>query len=511
MMRAPRVLGWISGRRSAGRRQRCLLHALLLGVLLAFATRPPTTSAHPLGNFTINLYSRLAMQVDRVDVTYVLDMAEIPTFQEWGGPPPDASQATAYAARKAAELRENLALTVDGQRRDLRIVQQRISFPPGQGGLALTRLELDLTAALLPLRAGAPRSISYADRNYETRIGWHEIVIAPEQGVTIRSADVPATDLSNALRSYPTDMLQSPLNVRTAYAEIALGQTQTTANLSAVPATGRASDRFAALINAEQLGPWVLVLTLLAAFGLGSLHALSPGHGKAIVAAYLVGARGTARHALFLGLTVTATHTLGVFALGIITLYASHFILPERLYPWLSIVSGTIVVLMGITLLRQRWRGIRATARAQHDQAHDHDHDHQHHDHDHAGQPHAHLPPGADGSPVTWRSMLAIGISGGLLPCPSALVVMLSAISLGRVGFGLILIILFSLGLASVLAGIGVMFVYGGHWFAQLNQRHRPVLLERGLRFVPVLSAIIVTSGGVLITAKALAQAGWLR
>jgi ABC-type nickel/cobalt efflux system permease component RcnA len=350
-------------------------------------------------------------------------------------------------------------------------------------------------------------------------------------GVALAQSTVPTSDQSNELRAYPENMLTSPLDQRTASLVVSLGVGLVTADRSSQLAVSRPNDRFAALMNVEQFSPFAFAMTLLAALGLGAVHALSPGHGKTVVAAYLVGARGTPRHALFLGLTVTTTHTLGVFALGFVTLYASQYILPEQLYPWLSVLSGVIVIGIGAALLRQRINGLRIRSHHHHDHSHDHDHDHHHsHDHDHSHDhshdehdhhhgfghshgpgTHTHLPPGADGSPITWRSLLALGISGGLLPCPSALVVMLSAISLGRVGFGLLLIVAFSLGLAGVLTAIGILFVHGGRVFTRLSRQRRLTRFATGIRLVPVLSALFVTTAGLVITAQALSQAGLIR
>jgi ABC-type nickel/cobalt efflux system permease component RcnA len=259
---------------------------------------------------------------------------------------------------------------------------------------------------------------------------------------------------------------------------------------------------------------------LLAAFGWGALHALSPGHGKTIVAAYLVGSRGTAQHALFLGLTTTITHTAGVFALGGVTLFASRFILPEQLYPWLGLLSGLLVVGIGASLVWGRLAALLGFGRREHHHhdhshehthGHDHEHDHRHglvhhhhHDDDH-GHSHSHLPPGSDGAPVTWRNLLALGISGGLLPCPSALVLMLGAIALDRVAFGLVLILIFSLGLASVLTAIGILLVYAGQLFTRIPESNRL------LRVMPVASAAFITLVGVIISWQALVQTGVLR
>ena len=257
-----------------------------------------------------------------------------------------------------------------------------------------------------------------------------------------------------------------------------------------------ASDPFTELINLPELGLGTVLVALLAAFGWGAAHALSPGHGKTLVGAYLVGSRGTMQHALFLGATTTVTHTAGVFALGFITLFASQFILPETLYPWLSLLSGLLVVVIGLSMAWTWARGRGAV------QVHDHEHggDGGEHGHVHRhglGPAHSHGVPGQGNAPITWRSLLALGVSGGLLPCPSALVVMLGAIALGRIGFGLLLIVTFSLGLAGVLTGIGIALVHAGKLFERVPASGRL------LRWIPVASAVFITVVGVGITLRA--------
>ena len=232
----------------------------------------------------------------------------------------------------------------------------------------------------------------------------------------------------------------------------------------------------------------------------GAVHALSPGHGKSIVAAYLVGSRGTARHAAFLGMTVTVTHTASIFVLGIVTLYLSHYILPETLYPWLSVISGLVVVAMGGSILVRRARRLRAASHHHHhdhDHSHEHDHDHEHHHHDGPGG-HTHAPPGADGGGITARSMLALGVSGGILPCPSALVVMLGAIAVHRVAFGLLLVVAFSIGLAATLTSVGLLVVYARRFVDRVPSSGRVV------QAAPMFSAAVITVLGVGLTVQAL-------
>jgi ABC-type nickel/cobalt efflux system permease component RcnA len=203
---------------------------------------------------------------------------------------------------------------------------------------------------------------------------------------------------------------------------------------------------------------------------------LSPGHGKTIVTAYLVGQRGTARHAALLGLIVTATHTVGVFALGLVTLLLSRFVVPDQLYPWLNLATGLLVVGIGASVLAARWRHRRA-----HLNAHGHHHHHEH----------------GEGA-ITRRSLVAVGVSGGLLPCPSALVVLLAAISLHRIAFGLLLIVAFSAGLALSITGIGLVAVLAKRAFRRLSFEGRV------LGAVPAISALVIVLAGVGMTVHAL-------
>jgi ABC-type nickel/cobalt efflux system permease component RcnA len=251
---------------------------------------------------------------------------------------------------------------------------------------------------------------------------------------------------------------------------------------AALRAPDRVADSaFAALVGRDRLGFWVIAASLGAALFWGMAHALSPGHGKTIVTAYLVGQRGTPRHAALLGLIVTVTHTLGVFALGGVTLVLSHFIVPDQLYPWLNFVSGVLVVLIGSSVLRSRWRHHRAHARGD-----EHHHDHEHH-HEHG---------------LTRRSLIAVGVSGGLLPCPSALVVLLAAISLHRVAFGMLLIVAFSAGLALTITGIGLVAVVARGAFRRVRFESRVVSL------LPTVSALVILAAGLLMTLHALPRVG---
>ena len=329
--------------------------------------------------------------------------------------------------------------------------------------------------------------------------------------VSVFDSSAFSNSVSNDLRSYPADMLASPLNEDRADLSFAIGPAPAGAVLLR-SRNGRgmvaSRDRFAELIAVHTLTPGIALLGLLLAGFLGAVHALSPGHGKTVVGAYLVGSRGTPRHAAFLGLTVTVTHTAGVFALGLLTLFASRYIVPERLFPVLSLLSGALVAVIGFSLFGRRLRALLADL-PDHTHKHiagEHGHGPQGHTHSHdGGKPHSHLPPGTNGMAIHWRNLLALGVSGGLLPCPSALVVLLSAVALHRVGYGLLLVVAFSIGLAATLTGIGLAFVYAGRWLTGF----RSIQKAESLRLVlPILSALVVACLGVAICYQAILQLG---
>jgi nickel/cobalt transporter (NicO) family protein len=432
-------------------------------VLAAFALfAPGAASAHPLGNFTVNRYAGIELSGNRVYVHYAVDLAEIPTFQEGK---------RLRQRDAAARLARGLDLAVDGQRRRLEVLDRKVERRPGAGGLETLRFDAVYDAG------PSGRQLTFVDRNFDRRLGWKEVVARAESGARIVSSTVPARSVSDALRAYPRDLLADPASTTTARVGLVPGEGE-----GSPPQLGSTGSRksggggFESLVD-QELTPGIVLLSLVLALFWGAAHALTPGHGKAIVAAYLVGTRGKARHAFALGGIVTVTHTIGVFALGVVTLALSELIVPEDLYPWLNLVSALLVVGVGVTVLRRRYLDLA------HDRAHRHVH-HHHHDH-----PHDHGPS---------RGLLAVGISGGILPCPTALVVLLAAISLHRVGFGLLLIVAFSLGLASVVTGIGLLAVSARRLFGRLT-------LERAIvRALPAASAFAIVALGLVMTVRSL-------
>lgn len=536
----------------------CLAFALFASLI------PREAQAHPLGNFTINHYSRLEFADEKARIDYVLDFAEIPTFQQKGRLDPNDdgklsdAEARAYLDAKLPTLVENLHLRVGKEALPLRVLDSSAAYRPGQGGLPVLRIEARLLADL-PKDWEDHGAGHYTDSTYEDHLGWREIVVKGGPGIAVKGSSAPSSGVSDELRRYPNDMLSSPLDIQEATFTLVPGEESvadgpvgeaardySTSNYS-FASNGYISKLYVklnSLISFTSPSPTVLLISLLAALLWGALHALTPGHGKTVVAAYLIGDRGTAWHAAFLGFTVTLTHTLGVFALGGVAMYLSRYILPEALFPWLSVVSGLLVVAIGLSLLFSRSRDFFGTGSGKarhatlrhadgphthlhggHDRSyayahvvhshphggHDHSHEHVHsahshgdheHTHSHGGHTHSHLPPGANGSKAGIRSLVALGVSGGLVPCPAALVLLLSAISLGRLGFGMVLVVVFSMGLAVVLTGIGLLMVYARRLFEMYSFETRIP------RFLPVVSAAAISFVGLVILLGALGQTG---
>jgi nickel/cobalt transporter (NicO) family protein len=544
----------------AGRAIRRLWAAFAtVGLLLS----APASSAHPMGNFSISHYAGIRIEADFIELHYLIDMAEIPTFQEMQQSgivaERDDPRVIAFVASEAVVFAQGLQVTLDGHALPLEVVSEDILFPPGAGNLPTMKFGFVYRAATRDACESARCELAFRDTNFPGRAGWKEIVASAGPGVLLASSTASARDRSLQLTNYPTDLLNSPpqaLDARVVFSRqerstpsAALSTKNSKperAPLSRNVTSGSAAgdhasviiaptpqlggtisaeslkleanrqttprNRFTELMRTQQLGLGIVLLAALIAAGLGALHALEPGHGKTIVAAYLVGAKGTARHAFLLGMIVTISHTAGVYFLGGITLYAQKYILPDKLYPFLGVLSGILIAGMGFYLFLQRYVGGEF--------AHAHHHGPGGHDH-HAGlqRPHAssgehgqegiseaaETPPQPDRS-VSARQLLVLGITGGIIPCPAALVVLLSAVALDRVGFGLFLIVAFSVGLAAVLILMGLLAVYAGRVMSRLPMEG--ALIERWL---PLTSAAMITVLGCVIAVRGLIGAGILQ
>jgi nickel/cobalt exporter len=535
-----------------------------LWLLLVLLVAPAVAFAHPMGNFSVNHYSKIDLQKSQIVVRYFIDLAEIPTYQELQSAnivagvdsaiDPKAAVVTQFVAKRVVELGRGLTLLLDEKSIPLRLVASSVIFPPGAGGLPTMKMGFVYEAPYPPGMQRDRISLHYLDNNYEGHSGWKEIIAVASSG-SLSKSSVPSTDRSGELSNYPTDLLSSPPQNLEASLEAslppALAQSLQQAGtektspaaattqlkkvsastpvqvkkggahrehpLTAVLATQEAviaapplpmkanqqktpRSRFTELITEQHLSPWFLFTAALIAVGLGGLHALEPGHGKTIVAAYLVGSKGTARHAVLLGLIVTASHTVGVFALGAITLYASRYIVPEQLYPWLGVFSGLTIAALGMYMFLRRWTGTAT-------------------DHSHApGSAQAHWPffkrsqgneaaplespTGAAGRQVGLVQLFTLGITGGIIPCPAALIVLLSAFALHRIALGFFLIVAFSVGLAAVLIGFGMAMVYARRFLTHL-QVDGPLTK----RWLPIASSLFITALGIGLAAQSFAAA----
>jgi ABC-type nickel/cobalt efflux system permease component RcnA len=510
------------------------LSALVAVALLFF---PAYTFAHPMGNFSISHYSGISIGPRVIEVRYWIDMAEIPTFQEMQqtgiAARGDDPSLPAYLSAKATEFVQGLHVTLNGRPVTLRAVSQDVIFPLGAGNLPTMKFGFAYRAEIEVDCSTSACHIDYEDTNFPGRAGWKEIVVSTGPQTSLISATVPGRDRSAQLSNYPTDLLNSPPQLLQASIIFSAIGTQPDTTASHIEATIGASSRlgtrvadhrvapaslnepstdvsaggssrdiplkpnqqatprnaFTELIAAKRFGLGIALLSAIIAAGLGALHALEPGHGKTIVAAYLVGSKGTARHALLLGIVVTAAHTAGVYLLGGITLYAQKYVLPDRIYPFLGVLSGILIAGTGCFLFLQRYLGGQF--------AHSHSTDIS----VSAQPPEAEEPQRR--ARVSAQQLLVLGVTGGMVPCPAALVVLLSAIALHRTGFGLFLIVAFSIGLAAVLIAMGFVAVYAGRMMSRL-----PFEAPLVQRWLPMGSALMISVLGCGIAIQGLLAAG---
>ena len=341
------------------------------------------------------------------------------------------------------------------------------------------------------------------------------------------------------------------------------------------------TDALSDMLRSEELTLGLIVGALALAFFLGAAHGLEPGHGKTIVAAYLVGTRGTVGNALFLGGVVALTHTSSIILLGLVALFASQYILPEQIFPWLGTASGFLIMGLGTWLLVNHLRGrglghshargehhhehsheeehlhehvhshahgeylhghsheeeylhehvhsyahgehlhehvhSHAHGEHHHDHGHGHSHEEEHHhghshsheeehhghrDHPHGEHHHGHGHSHEIPNKVTLGSLLTLGISGGIVPCTGALVILLLAVALHRIAFGLLLLVTFSVGLAAILIAVGVLIV-----------KARPLVERfsgngRWIQRLPIASAVVIIAVGCAITFRTLMRSG---
>ena len=456
------------GRKLVARRKRLVLCAAMVIALLSIGG---PALAHPLGNFTINTAARVVVRPDEVLVDNVVDMAEIPAFRERqaidrdGDAVVSGSESTAYRAASCGRLAGGVSTEIDGRTTPLAQGGSTLAFLPGQAGLRTLRLVCHLSA---PLAEESIHRLEVQDANYLDRIGWHEVTAAGDLA-TITSSNVPAVSPSDLLRSYPKGVL--PIDVRSASIGFRPGGPPLVADrqASAAPPSG---GLLADLAARPDLSAIAIAAMVVVALAVGAVHALGPGHGKTLIGAYLVGNGGTLRQAVAVGAAVSVMHTASVLGLGVLVLSAEQLLSPERVYPWLGLASGLVALVLGSALLISRIHALAERRR--------HGHDHPH-----------------PARPLSRRGLVALAFSGGILPSPSALVVLLGSVSLGRTALGLLLIAAFSVGLAASLVAVGAVAI-----------RARGLAdgrLPRGLlRLAPVGSAALIAVVGLALTARGL-------
>lgn len=503
-----------------------VLSAAVLGLLLL----APGASAHPLGNFTVNSYSALSVQPQAVNLQLVVDSAEIPTIQRFpkaaGQGEVAAGVADDYGSDECERLRPGLQLSLNGTPQPLSVTSSELEFLPGQADLPTMRLTCELQTVQSVDTTG--QSLKYVDQNSLRRTGWREIT-ATGNGVTLTGSSADGQSVSGALTDYPEDLLTSPLDQRSATARVMAGDGIVTgagqAPLAPVDAAdggmGMLTESFTALVSTRDLGLGFAIFALGMSILLGGLHAFAPGHGKTLMAAYLLGQRSSMRQVAIIGLTVTLTHTAGVLVLGIV-LSAVAVTAPERIYGWLGLASGVLLLGIGISLLRQAGRravvppDVRAADLVTASVGHTHDHaqshgDHSHdqsHDHGHPhgqgvthahgwGGSHIHPPPA-----TTARGLVAVGFAGGMVPSPSALIVLLGGIALGRAWFGVLLVLGYGIGMALALIGTGLALAHARDRVERWAQRRRRAddevtLALRITRHLPTATAALVMVVGI--------------
>ncbi|MGW0950458.1 nickel transporter [Streptomyces sp. NPDC002545] len=466
-------------------------------------------SAHPLGNFTVNRYDGLVASPGALRVDHVEDLAEIPATQ--AKPDIERIGLAAWARQRCEQAARDSSVTVDGRTVALTAHGSHARVRPGQAGLDTLRVECGLSA---PLPEGATAAVGFRGAEASSGPGWREITARGDR-MTLTASDVPRTSVSRELTSYPARLLSSPADTSAASLRVRPGGPALADERRDAPAASvlpRGADRWTRaldhLVARHELTLGFAALALVVAVGLGALHALAPGHGKTVMAAMAAarGGRARPRDVLPLAASVTVTHTLGVIALGLLVAAGSSA--APSVIAWLGVAGGVLVTLAGAGLVRRAWRN-RDHGHGHshgHGDAHSHDRNHSHGlEHTHGGHTHTH--PAAP----TLRGTLFLGFAGGLVPSPSAVVVLVGAAALGQAWFGLLLVVAYGVGLALTLTAAGLAVVkLGSGVHRLLDGRPRwtagpAAALVR--RTAPLGSACVVVALGAGLMLKGAAAA----
>ncbi|MFB6872151.1 nickel transporter [Streptomyces sp. NPDC056323] len=500
--------------------------AVAAALLLCLTTAPQVHAqpAHPLGNFSLNHYDGLRFVPDGIEDTAVVDSAEIPTAQDEQATDRDrdgrvsAAEAAARAKARCAELAGRTRVSAGGEALDWHVGRTSLTYGKGAAGLSIARLTCVLRA---DADLSGPADVTFASGAEAARTGWKEIT-AVGSGVRLVDSSVPARSSSDALRSYPTggdggrssDVVDA--RIRTEPGATGAGGGAGAAG-SRLPGAAPAVDRGAILFPALEyrltgltsgrdltvpVGLFAVLLTML----LGAGHAALPGHAKLAVAACLARKEGGVRAAFAVGATVTVTHTAGVLAVGLVLTAGGGF-LGERLLGWLGAVSGAVIAVLGTGLVVTAVRALRTGRPASHSHGHRHGHGHGHshgHGHGHShGHAHGHHHDHGRSRRTGLPALLGVGLAGGLVPSPSALVVLLGAVALSRTFFGVLLVVGYGVGMALTLTSAGLLLAGGSNRLAVLGERRLPAL-RRCTPYMSVLTALAVLAVGIGLTVRSL-------
>ncbi|MCH5674080.1 HoxN/HupN/NixA family nickel/cobalt transporter [Streptomyces gilvus] len=542
--------------------------AAVLTAACALALAPSTSaSAHPLGNFTVNRYDGLVAAPGTLRVDHVEDLAEIPATQ--AKPDLERLGMSEWAKERCAKAAEASKVTVDGRAAALTVDSSTARLRPGQAGLHTLRVECRLTT---PLPKDESVRLGFHSAGLTTGPGWREITARGDR-MTLTATDVPKTSVSHELTSYPKALLSSPADTSSATLRVRPGGPALAPEKTEAPGASilpRGADRWTQdlnnLVARNHLTVGFAALALLIAIVLGAMHALAPGHGKTLMAATAAarGGRARLRDVLPLAASVTVTHTLGVVALGILVTAGSAA--TPSVIAWLGLASGVLVLLAGANLVRRAWRNRApahhahhihhdhhdhhdhhekapapelelvgahgATTATEHPHHHHHEHDHQHehhhhhdhghtHDHDHGHHSHTHDDATVEhthggfththSTAPTLRGTILLGFAGGMVPSPSAVVVLVGAAALGQAWFGLLLVVAYGIGLALTLTAAGFAVVKLGTGMNRVLDRrprwttHPMAALLR--RTAPLGSALVVVALGAGLVLKGAASA----
>jgi ABC-type nickel/cobalt efflux system permease component RcnA len=481
------------------------LHVVLL--FSGLCLWPSWVNAHPLQGSAIHVIAELRIETQRAIIDYDVRFARLAAFNEKqrmdtnkdGILNPEEQQQ--YLDRVAAGLGHSIILTFDGQPMAPEVTQRELTLQDERVIPISASLHLQLTA-FLPGLDNHIHHLFFVHRgewgqtaDYETSVLLNNDVDVFEHAdlrqleayqIDPRSLKYPDRSIDLLMRLAGGESLNQL--IAREYPDVNDSQAPPS-DLSVAQnngdTTNGSEEGLLNMIRTRDLNPGLIAWAVIMALFLGGAHALEPGHGKTIVAAYLVGNHGHIRHALALGVIVTVTHTLGVIILGLLVLYAYAYVVPDQIVPWLGFVSGLLIVIIGFYLF----------IRHGHHHGHAHEHHHNHHDDHH----HSHSPVPQK---ITWGSLLGLGISGGLVPCPGALVMLLTAMTLNRLILGLVLLAFFSVGLAAVLIAIGILMVLARPLMERWSGQGR--LLQR----LPRISAILIILLGLGMAIQALISGG---